>query len=156
MTGAPDPAEIARWQRFFAIECNNRAWDLASQPTRSTEDNDEMLYAAYAAAYHWKFAGEAVNHARADVALAHVHALLGQGQPAMRYAQRCLEYFQNNPVTDWDVAFAHMEVAFAAAAAGYTALHEEYHAKARQLGEEISEEEDRTIFLAEFARIPTP
>lgn len=156
MNGPIDPADIARWQRFFAVECNNRAWDLASQPARSTEEADEMLYAAYAAAYHWKFAGQGVNHARADITLAHVHALLGQGDFALQYAQRSLAFFESHPSADWDIAFATMEVAFAAAVAGNSELHADYYRMARQLGDNIAEEEDRKIFLAEIARIPPP
>lgn len=156
MPGAPDPADIARWQRFFAVECNNRAWDLASQSIRTPEEADEMLYAAYAAAYHWKFAGQGVNHARADVTLAHVHSLLGQGERALHYARRSVDYFHAQPAADWDFAFAHLEVAFAAAVAGNSLLHSEYYSLARMLGESIVEEEDRKIFLDEFARIPAP
>ncbi len=99
--------------------------------------------------------GKPVNDARADLTLAHVHALLGQGQLALGYAQRCLAFFENNTGEDWDMAFAHAEMAFAAAVLGDADLHAKHYAQAKKLGEAIQEEEDRTVFMDEFSRIPS-
>jgi hypothetical protein len=155
MTGEPPSTEeIARWRRRFAAEGNNRAWDLASQPNRSTEEVEEMVYAAYTAAYHWKQVGQPVNHARADVTLAHVLSLVGQGTEALKYARRSLAFFESTAGEDWDIAFAHLEMALAAAVLKDTALHAFHYSLARELGQAIQEEEDRQVFLTELARIP--
>ena len=154
MPDEPTPEMIEKWHRWFAVECNNRAWDLSSKPNRTPSEDQEMLYSAYTAAYHWSKAGKPVNDARADLTLAHVHALLGQGQLALGYAQRCLAFFESNVGEDWDVAFAHAEMAFAAAVLGDADLHAKHYAQAKKLGEAIQEEEDRTVFLDVLARIP--
>jgi hypothetical protein len=155
MTGElPSIEETARWRRRFAAEGNNRAWDLASQPERSAEDVEDMVYAAYAAAYHWKQVGQPVNHSRADVTLAHALSLAGQGSEALKYARRSLEFFESTPCEDWDIAFAHLEMALAAAVLKDSALHAFHYSKASELGHAIQEEEDRQVFLTELARIP--
>jgi hypothetical protein len=154
MSDQPSPEEINRWNRWFAVECNNRAWELSSKPERSPADDNEMVYAAFAAAFHWSKAGRPVNNGRADVTLAHMLSLVEQGNAALFYARRGLEFFEANPVTDWDIAFAHAEMAFAAAVCGDADLHASHYARARQLGEAIAEEEDRKIFLGEFAKLP--
>jgi hypothetical protein len=156
MPEPPAPEEIARWQRWFAVECNNHAWSQTARAERTAASDREMLYAAYAAAYHWSKVGTALNDARAELLLAHVHALLGEAAPALAYARRVLAYCENNPCEDWDLAFAHAELAHAAAVAGDHALHAEHYALARARGEAIADEEDRRVFLEEFARIPRP
>jgi hypothetical protein len=155
MTGEPPSTEeIARWRRRFAVEGNNRAWDLADKPDRSPEEDEEMVYAAYTAAYHWKQVGQPVNHARADVTLAHALSLAGQGAEALNYARRSLAHFESAPGEDWDIAFAHLEMALAAAVLKERTLHAFHYSQATKLGQAIQGEEDRQIFLTELARIP--
>ena len=143
------------WHKKFAAECNNLAWDLTSRSGRTPEEDRRMLHAAFAAAYHWSQVGTPLHDARADVTLAHVLSLLGRGTLAMECARRCLDYFENHPAEDWDLAFAHAELAYAAAVSGDRDLHREHYARAKELGEAIQEDEDRQVFLEEFTRIPS-
>ena len=156
MDEQPTQEMIDHWTRWFAVECNNQTWDLASKEGRTAQDTQQMLYAAYAAAYHWSAVGQPLNNARADVTLAHALALAGQGEQAMLYARRCLEYFEKQPATDWDFAFAHAEVAFAAHVQGDAILHREYYTKALESGNAIVDPEERQVFMTELARIPAP
>jgi hypothetical protein len=50
MPQPPSAEELTRWHRWFAVESNNRAWQLADQTERTAADDDEMLNAAHAAA----------------------------------------------------------------------------------------------------------
>lgn len=148
--------QLNQAQRWFAVECNNRAWGLAAQVERTPAETQEMLYAAYAAAFHWSKIGQPINGARAEVTLAHVHALLGHGELAQQYARRCLAFFEHNDREDWDIAFAHAEMAHAASVSGERELHTRHYTIAQTLGAAIQDEEDRHVFLAELARIPPP
>jgi hypothetical protein len=154
MADKPTPEEFARWHRWFAVDCNNAAWGLAGKASRSPAEDRDMLNRAHAAAYHWSRVGQPVNNARADLLVAHVHAALGHGELALQYARRCLAYFEENAGEDWDMAFAHAEMAHAAAAAGEGDLHAAHYALAQERGQAIQDEEDRRVFLEEFARIP--
>ncbi|MFN8460021.1 MAG: hypothetical protein U0401_36115 [Anaerolineae bacterium] len=156
MTEQLTSEQLNQAQRWFAVNCNNRAWELAAQAERTSTEAQEMLYAAYAAAFHWSKIGQPINGARADVTLAHVHALLGHGQLAQQYAQRCLSFFEQTGGEDWDIAFAHAEMAHAAAVNGNRELHAQHYAAAQTQGAAIQDEEDRQIFLGELARIPPP
>ena len=156
MPDQPTPEEISRFERWFAVYCNNQTWDLLSKDGRTPEEDQEMLYIAFAAAYHWSKAGNALNWARADVTLATVLAVLGRGSEALFYARRCLDFFQNNQAPDWDIAFAHATLSLAAAVAGESALHAEHYALALEAGNAIQDKEDREVFFAEFARVPEP
>lgn len=156
---APDPTEIRRFHRWFAVECNNRAWDLAALPSRTADQDREMLLTAFASAYHWSEVGEPVNFMRGDMLLACVHSLLGRGEQGLHYARRCLEFCEAGATkaqaADWDVAFAHLQMSLAGHAVGDGELHALHHARAAALGRAL-DEEDRKIFEEEFARVPAP
>jgi len=47
MPQPPSAEELSRWHRWFAVECNNRAWQLADQAERTAAEDDEMLNAAH-------------------------------------------------------------------------------------------------------------
>jgi hypothetical protein len=115
-----------------------------------------MLTVAHTAAYHWAHAGGPVNGARADVTLAYAYALVGAGDLALTYAMRSLAFFAEHPTEgeDWDRAFAHAEMAHAAAVIGDAALHGEHYGEAQRIGAAIVDPEDRAAFQSEFARIP--
>lgn len=158
MVNQPEAGEMARCHRWFAVEGNNRAWALAAQEERTPDEELLMLTLAHAAAFHWAAGGGSLEVARADYTLAHVYALTGHGTLALGYARRALAFFEANPAEgeDWDRAFAHAELAHAAAAAEDGALHAAEYLLAARHGADIADLEDRTIFLAEFARLPKP
>lgn len=73
MSEAKSPEEAAAWHRRFAAASNNRAWDLSVQ-TRNAAEDEEMLHAAHASAWHWSKVGTELNRMRATMLLAEVHA----------------------------------------------------------------------------------
>ena len=151
-----DAGELAKWTRWFAIECNNRAWRLAEAATRTAAENDEMLHAAHAAALHLGNVGTELHQARAAMLLGHVHALLGHGDDAMSYAGKAFSYVTSRDSPAWEVAFAHAVLANAAAAARKRDLHAKHHAMAKALGAALPDEEERAIFEATFQVVPAP
>lgn len=151
----PDRATVERWSRWFAVELNNRSWDLAEQATRSDDEDREMLAAAYGAAFHRSQVGVAANDARAQCLLAHVHSLLKRGNVALQHARRALSLCEHNGLGDWDLASAHIEISRAAAAAGDDALHKQHLAMANDAVAAIAEDEDRAIMANLLASVPT-
>lgn len=156
MTTDLTPEEIARSHRWHAIECNNLAWRLSDLPGRTPVQDDEMLNAAHASAFHWSVVGTELNQARATMLLGHVHAALGSGDAARRYAQSSYDYLAAHDPPDWEIAFAHAILAHAAFAAGDAALHQQHYARAQELGEAIADPEDKEIFSNTFRFIPAP
>src|SRR5262245_2742903 len=156
MATTPCAEDLTRWHRWFAIECNNRAWQLADQPARTDAEDEELLNAAHAAALHWHAIGTPLNDARATMLLSHGNARCGDGQLAMRYALASFNYFAENETPDWEIAFSHAVMAHAAAASGDTQLHALHYFAAGQAGAAIKDREDKAIFDASFATIPAP
>jgi hypothetical protein len=156
MSEQPSQEEVSKWSRWFAVECNSRAWELSEQPQRSSAEDLEMLHAAHAAAFHWSKVGNALNTARATMLLAHVHAFLEHGEVALDYAQQSHAIIISGGSPDWEMAFSHAVLAHAAYAAGEAALYAEHYAQARDLGDAIANPKDQEIFMASFVRIPAP
>ena len=152
----PDKAELEKWHKYFAIENNNIAWNLASKPMRTTAESAEMMHAAHASALHWGKIGTELNIMRATMLLAEVHALKGLFNSSLAYAEKVSVYFEQHKPYDWELAFVHTIHAHAAAVAGRKDLHaSQYHAAKRAI-EAIADEEDRKIVLQTFNQVSVP
>ena len=152
----PDNEELEKWHRFFAIENNNRAWDLASRPFRTAEESTDMLNAAHASAMHWGKIGTELHVMRATMLLAEVHALVGCGETSLAMSEKVSTYFQDNPADDWETALIYTIHAHSAAVAGKQDVHLEHYRTAEHAIEVISDEEDRKIVLQTFNQVPKP
>lgn len=155
MHDAHDPEDIAKWDKWFGIECNNRAWALSESRTRTPAEDDEMLHTAHAAVLHWSKVGTAHNVALGHMLLGQVHALAGSGTLARRYAQQAFDYVMSRESPAWEVAFVHAILANAAAKTGDLKLHVHCYDKAAKLGTALPGEE-RDIFDKTFRVIPAP
>ena len=150
------PEEVARWQRKFAAQANNRAWRLSESATRSPEEDEEMLQAAHTSMYFWKIVGSAGNRAHAAQLLAHVYALLRLPNPALHYFAQAEPFFLNRDCEAWEKACAYAVKASVAAAAGHTELHAASYREAARLIAALPDPEDREILDATFRVIPKP
>jgi len=155
MSLRPEDTDPTKWHRYFAMECNNRAWQLATQ-SRTPDEDLEMLNAAHASALHWAPMGAELNDMRARTLLAEVHALLGYGASALNFANAARSYFLARETEDWELAYAHAIHAHAAAVAGENQLHTESYAAAVHAIDAIADEEDRKIVLQTFEQVPPP
>ncbi len=155
MPHIPESTNPEDWHRYFAVENNNRAWELAAR-SRTEEEDREMLNSAHASALHWNVAGAELNHMRAKTLLAEVHALLGFGSSALAYVEEVREFFLNRDSADWEIAFLHTIHAHAAHVAGEFDLHGSAYAEAVRTIEAIVDEEDRKIVLSTFNLVEEP
>lgn len=155
MAETSSPEDAAKWHKRFAVECNNRAWRLSEAAQRSEAEDEEMLLAAHAAAYHWGRIGTPLHVARARMLLGHVLALLRRSG-AMEQAKASFDYVMAHESPAWEIAFAHAILANAASSTGDRAIHRRHYEEARSLGAALSDAEERDIFDATFARIPAP
>ena len=136
----------------FAKDFNGKVWDLLGKADRSPAENQEMVMAAYASAYHWHFAGTPLHQQRGEWMLAHVHTAIGNAVSALAHAQSCLELTEENKslMKDFDQAYAAEGLARAYALAGKHAEAKHFKDQARQLGDRIKDAEDKKIFDGDF------
>ena len=119
---ASPPFDVRRAHEWFAVELNNRAWDLVEADRRSEADAERMIHAAHASCLHWLEVGDALNHLRAQYLLATAYTRAGIAEAAVRHAERCLALVReaDGKPTPFDRATAHGCAAAAFALAGRT------------------------------------
>jgi hypothetical protein len=84
------PFDISQAHHWFAVELNNRAWDLIEATERSPEETDELIDAAHGACLHWRAVGAPQNALRAECLLSTAYALAGLAESAVHHAEKCL------------------------------------------------------------------
>lgn len=135
--------------RYFAQECNQRVWALVAKDERTPDEDAEMLDAAHASLFHWRYAGTGVHLQRGEWLISHVHALFGNGESALRHAERCLALTgaHQGELADFDIAYAYLGMARAHAILGNKEDAQQYLALAEDAGKAIADDEDREIFI---------
>jgi hypothetical protein len=156
MADAPSPEEAALWQRRLAAQANNRAWRLSESPSRSPQEDEEMLQASHAAMYFWKLVGNAGNRAHAALLVAHVYALLKLPNPARYYFAQAEPFFFDRECKPWERASAFAVKASVAAAAGESDAHGSSYREAERLIAALPDPEDRDILYATLRVVPKP
>jgi len=150
-----DKKDLPAWQQYFAASANNRAWELSTQE-RSAEENEEMLNAAHASAFHWASVGTELNQMRATMLLAEVHALLGFGLSAYAFAEDMKAFFTSQETPDWELAFTYTIHAHASHVNGEMEEYARSLAEAERAIESIADDQDRAIVLQTFNLVPKP
>ena len=139
--------------RQLGVDLYNEVWRLME----SREDDERMLYATHASAYHWSEAPECEprNRARSEWQISRVYAVLGRGEPAVHHAERCLELCEQHAdnVEDWDAPFAYEALARAHKVAGNDHDARRYESLARESGDAIADPEDREHFHEALATL---
>jgi hypothetical protein len=127
-------------------------WELLQKSDRTPEEEDEMLNAAHACTYHWRFAGGPVHQQRGEWLIGRVHVVLGHPEEALRHAERCFQLTGSHRdlMADFDIAYAYEGLARAYALSGVRADAELNYRLAREAGTKIQDEEDRSIFMGDF------
>ena len=156
MAETPSPEELALWQRRLAAQANNRAWRLSESPSRSPQEDEEMLQAAHASMYFWKIVGTAGNRAHAAQLVAHVYALLNLPNPAKHYLAQSEPFFLEQDCEPWERACAFAVKASVAAAAGQSESHASSYREAEHLIASLPDPEDREILNATLRVVPKP
>lgn len=139
-------------QRAFAPSLNAVTWALLQKPERSPQEDEKMLYAAFASAFHYLEVGDPSHHQRATWLISRVYNVLGNGVESLRHARRCMELTQAHAdsIADYDRAFALEALARAHALLGNRDDAAGFHQRAQEAGHAIKVEENRRIFLEEF------
>jgi tetratricopeptide (TPR) repeat protein len=143
-------------QKLLAAQLFNETWRLMELEGRTSQDDDQMLHTAHASRYHWGQVHDVTpaHLARGEWQISRVYAVLGRPEPALHHARRVLDLCQENGIGDWDLAFAYEALARAHAVAGDAAGAREHTDQALDAAEDIAEDEDRDLLLADLETIP--
>lgn len=141
--------DVAVAHRWFAIECNNAAWDLVEATTRSPEDIVCLLNLAHTANWHWSQIGTPVNQQRAACLLATAYVVARDSVGAERFARRCQSLTESltDGLTPFDRTASLGCVAAAARLSESDPLVEQKLAAFDTACAALTEEDERTLLL---------
>jgi hypothetical protein len=98
--------------------------------------------------------GKPANLARSEWQCSRVYAVLRRAEPCLHHAQRSLDICTENGLVNFDLAFAYEALARGNAIAGDAEQAHAYTEKALAATEDISEDDDRALVLADLETIP--
>jgi hypothetical protein len=142
--------------RALATELYNRCWEILELPSRSNEDDVELMTAAFASRYHWLKVGSGEQWIVSDWMVARAAGVVGAPELSLVFAQRAHAAAQDRDSPDWLVASTAEGVARAYAAAGNAEEFAKWNALAGRLVEAIGDPEDRTLIAGQLADISFP
>ena len=147
--------DLAAAHRHFAADCFNRAWSLIDQSTRTPEEAWELVSLGHASLWHWTQRADCSeqNMSVGHWLLSRIYSVLGDPEPARRYAESCLAISQRAGLEPFYLGFAYEAVARAAAVAGDTATAVSALAAARALAENVEGSDDLALLLADLAEV---
>lgn len=143
---------IEQFHRKMAVELFNAVWGLLEKKDRNCAETDRMIHAAHASRFHWEIAGAPVNLAIGEWQVSRVHAVLRQQDSALYHARRYLELAEDYALGPFHVAYAHEAIA-RAFAINDPAKAAEHLAKARQHGEQLTDEDERALLAKDLETI---
>lgn len=141
-------------RRLEAVAAFNRAWELIDSACRTTDEDDEMLAAAFASWYLWDSVGVEEQRAVGDWQIAHVASVLGHADLALRWAKRALERAIQNGWTDWRLASCYEGMARAYATAGNGRERDHWVVLARAVLDSLDDADDRELIASQLASVP--
>jgi hypothetical protein len=143
--------------RALAIGYFNASWTLIDLPTRTAEQNRDMLSLALASRQHWIEAdGGPEQLATADWQVAHTAALSGFGELSVDFAQSAADLADGSDVPSWLKASTHEGLARAYAASGDRVGFDRESATTRALLKTVADPEDRKVVEDQLASITAP
>jgi len=153
----PQPPDLSpEIHRALGVGLFNRTWDLMETKGRTPAQDDELVDAAHASAWHWRQVGNVAHAARGHWLCSRAYAVLGRGEGAVHHARRANELLAagGEGIEDWDAAAAAEAMARALAVDGDLAGAAEWKARAAGLLDGIAEAEDRAVIEGDLAALP--
>lgn len=131
----------------FSSDCFNRVWDLLDKSSRSKEEDRLMREMAHASLYHW-LQREDCNPTSLSIGLwqvSRVHAVLGEGHCAKRYAEECIRISEENALPPFYIAYGYEAATRAAFVLKDSEAVESNLGNAKDLLPKIESDEERAM-----------
>ncbi len=153
MAKKPD-FDLTAAHKFFSTNCFNNAWDLIDQPSRTPEEDEEMIRLSLASAWHWKQRDDCTqeNLSVSFWQTSRIYSILGQVDNARRYARLCLDASQGEDVAQFYLGYAYEAMARSESLVGDTQV-EQYLEKARNITAAMSDSDEKLKLLDDLAAI---
>ena len=144
--------DVEKAHRWFAVECNNQAWDLVEAKGQTAEQIEEMIHLAHAARFHWGHAGTELNLLRGEVLLSTVYSVAKRPENALVYAESASSRtMKTKGVNAFDLASVSGAHAKACRVAGHSKKAAELEVQFDHEQSQVKEQADRDLLRQLYA-----
>ncbi len=150
MNAPAAPVDKMAAHRYFSTACFNAVWNLIDKSDRTADEDEGMVFLAHASAWHWTQREDCSprNLSISYWQLSRVYAMIGQGERAQHYGQRCLAISREEE--PFYLGYAHEALARAAAVLGDSDLMNEHVRQAKEFAGAVSDVEERNVLTADL------
>ena len=154
MAKKPD-FDLTAAHKFFSTHCFNEAWDLIDQPSRTPEEDEEMIRLSLTSTWHWKQRDDCtqVSLSISFWQTSRIYSILGQVDNARRYARLCLDVSQGEDVAQFYLGYAYEALARAESLVANPMQMEQYLNRARNIAVALSDSDEKQMLLDDLAAI---
>jgi hypothetical protein len=145
----------AEAHRFFSADCFNKAWTLIDMEKRTAEQDQEMIRLNQTSIWHWTQRPDCTdkNLSIGYWQSSRIFSILGQADNALAYGQLCLDVSQSDETGAFYLAYSYEALARAAMVAGADDQVQEFLAKAREVANDIADDEEKGMVLSDLETI---
>jgi hypothetical protein len=139
----------------IASQCFNRVWDLLDLQERTREEEEQMIHLAHTSFWHWT---QVENHTPTNLSIGYwqisrVYAVVGNGEQALHYANRCEEVSLSANIPPFFIGYS-----YEAQARAYKVLGQDNDAlssyqKAKTYTELVVDEESKKMLVKDLEEI---
>jgi len=141
--------------QHFAVTCFNSAWDYIEKPTRTADEEENMLQLAMASSWHWAEREDCTpqNMSVAYWQISRVHALCERGEEAVRYGNLCLAASQAEGVAPFALGYAYEALARGEMVIGNRERMDGWLAKANEVAKALPNKDTQKALHADLSTI---
>lgn len=136
----------------LGIALNGQVWNLLEKKERKPFEDSNMIAFAKGSLYHWHRSPEfkPENAQRGEWMISRVYAVLNKPEKAIEHASNCRALTEKHDLKGFDLAYSFEALARANAISGNKEEFKKNHDLALKAAEEISDMEDRNVFLSDL------
>jgi hypothetical protein len=152
MTDKPN-FDLTAAHKFFSADNFNKTWEFIQKAERSPEDNLNMIQSAMASLWHWTQREDAANEnlSIGYWQVSRALCLIGQPELARAYGRRSLKFAEH--LAPFYKGYACETLARAEMLANNRVIMLEYLNRARELAQQVKDEEDKQLLLNDLDTI---
>jgi hypothetical protein len=138
--------------KYFSADCFNRVWGLLDKPSRSPQEDQQMVQLCLASVWHWTERPDCTdtNMSIGYWQASRVYATIGLPDEARRYGRLCLEASKGPDILPFYLGYAYEALARAEAVAGNEAKAREHLAESHRIAERLPNPDAKKQLLADL------
>jgi hypothetical protein len=138
--------------KYFSADCFNKVWELLDKPSRSSEEDQQMIQLVLASIWHWTQRPDCTdtNMSIGYWQASRVYSVIGLPDEARRYGELCLEASRGPDILPFYLGYAFEALARAESVAGNEEKARNHLAEALRIAETLPNPDAKKQLLGDL------